>query len=261
MMQRMMQAPCPSVRNACRDCRRSVSYRVCGIDAVTWPGATCSVSPRRLLFRFARSSQLVAQHVGPRASTRAPHRLLAVFALLATVVVGACSDDDPFRSPATASNLITGVSLAVFSNGATAPAGLDLLGFRAVRPEIGINGTPNFQLAIDIDASGTLRLHPVLTLLNPPGGATTVGLQSIGSSFAELARAPTDGFVDDSAQVIAVGETYLFRFSAGTCVFGDPLYGKLELIAYDAVSRRATIRYLLNRNCGYRDLTEGLPVN
>ncbi len=176
-------------------------------------------------------------------------------------MLGACSDDDPFRSPATASNLITGVSLAVFSDGAAAPAGLDLLGFRAVRPEIGANGSPNFQLAIDVDAAGTLRLHPVLTLLNPPGGATTVGLLRTESSFTELARAPNDGFADDSAQVIRAGDTFVFRYVAGTCVFGDPLYGKIELTGYDAVSRRATVRYLLNRNCGYRDLTEGLPSN
>ncbi len=182
-------------------------------------------------------------------------------ALLATVVLGACSDDDPFRSPATSSNVITGVSLAIFSDGALAPAGLDLLGLRAVRPEIGPSGSPNFQLAIDVDASGTMRWFPVLTLLNPPGGATTVGLLRSASTFAELARAPEDGFADDSVQVIRTGDTFIFRYLAGTCVFGDPLYGKIEVTNYDAVSRRASVRYMINRNCGYRDLIEGLPAN
>lgn len=173
----------------------------------------------------------------------------------------ACGNDDPFRSPATISNVVTGVVVAPFSDATTAPAALDLVNLRAVRPEVSFIGAANFQLAFDADASGQLRLYPVNTLLSPPGGSAVVGLQRSESNFAALERAPSGGFVVDTAQTASIGETFIFRVTAGTCAFGDPLYGKLEIESYNAATRRATVRLLLNRNCGYRDLTEGLPTN
>ncbi len=181
--------------------------------------------------------------------------------MLALVTVSACSGDDPFRPAATVPNVTTGLSLATFSDGALAPSAIDLLNLRAVRPEVSVSGQVNFQIAIDVDAGGQLRLLPVLAVLSPPGGAISVGLARSAASFADLARAPTGGFVADSVVTTAVGETWLLEIQSGTCASNDPLYGKFVIDEVNTNTSRVFVRFVLNRNCGYRDLTEGLPRN
>lgn len=181
--------------------------------------------------------------------------------LAAALIVSACSQDDPFRPSATSANVITGVSLASFSTGAVAQSAIDLINLRAVRPEVQANGLVNFQLAVDLDVSGKVNLLPVLSVLNPPGGANTVGLARSTATFEALVRAPTGGFRPDTAMLADVGETILLEVQAGTCVYGDPLYGKLVVDGVNTATRRVILRFMLNRNCGYRDLTEGIPRN
>jgi hypothetical protein len=181
--------------------------------------------------------------------------------VLALVTVSACSDDDPFRASATVPNVTTGISLASFSTGTVAPSAIDLLNLRAVRPEVTGTGQVNFQIAVDLDAGGQLRLLPVLAVLSPPGGAQSVGLVRSNASFDALTRAPSGGFVADSAVTTAVGETWVVQLQSGTCIYNDPLYGKFVVDEVNTVTRRVFVRIVLNRNCGYRDLTEGLPRN
>jgi hypothetical protein len=181
--------------------------------------------------------------------------------LAAALIVSACSQDDPFRPSATSANVITGVSLASFSTGAVAQSAIDLINLRAVRPEVQANGLVNFQLAVDLDLSGKVNLLPVLSVLNPPGGANTVGLARSTATFEALTRAPTGGFRPDTAMMADVGETIVLQLQAGTCVYGDPLYGKLVVDGVNTATRRVILRFMLNRNCGYRDLTEGIPRN
>lgn len=181
--------------------------------------------------------------------------------VLALVTVAACSDDDPFRASATVPNVTTGLSLAAFSTGTVAPSAIDLLNLRAVRPEVTSTGQVNFQLAVDITATGQIRLLPVLSVLSPPGGANSVGLARSTAAFADLARAPTGGFVADSAFTAVVGETWLVQLQSGTCIYNDALYGKLIVDEVNPITKRVFVRMVLNRNCGYRDLTEGLPRN
>lgn len=151
--------------------------------------------------------------------------------------------------------------MAAFSTGAIAPSALDLVNSRVVRPELGGTGTVNFHLALDLDASGKVKLLPILTLLAPPTGGTSVGLLKAGADFDAITRAPNSGFVADSAVTAEVGETWFVRVQAGLCVYGEPFYGKLEVDGVNTETRRLIVRFLINRNCGYRDLTLGLPRN
>ncbi len=175
--------------------------------------------------------------------------------------MAACSDDDPFRPEATTPNVVTGLGVAALSTGAIAPTAIDFLNLRAVRPSLDGSGAVNFQLALDLDAQGQVRLLPVLAMLSPPTGSASVGLLRTDTEFDALARAPTGGFVTDSAVTAAVGETWVVRLTAGLCVYGDPLYAKFVVDGVNQTTRRLAVRFLINRNCGYRDLTEGLPRN
>lgn len=222
--------------NACSDSVCSVSYRVCPCCL------SRSFQRRPLLLKITESWR-------------------AMVGVLCLMTVSACSDDDPFRASATVPNVTTGISLASFSTGTVAPSAIDLLNLRAVRPEVTSTGQVNFQIAVDVDAGGQIRLLPVLSLLSPPGGAISVGLGRSVADFDDLARAPTGGFVADSAVTTRVGETWLVQLQSGTCVNRDPLYGKLVVDEVNTSTKRVFVRLILNRNCGYRDLTLGLPRN
>lgn len=185
-------------------------------------------------------------------------RLLAL-ALLATMA--ACDQTDPFRGVASSENVITGLGMAALSTGATAPTALDFFARNAVRPAVDATGAANFQLALDIDAQGRVLLIPVSALLSTPSAPPSVGLVKSTAAFDQLGRAPTGGYVTDSTAVAAVGETWVFQIQAGLCTFRDPLYGKLIVDGVNQQTGRIAVRFLFNANCGYRDLTEGVPRN
>jgi len=221
------------------------------------PGRTAR---HRGSFREARLPHLSASSFFRTAAVSARIRRLLPVVLAATILT-ACSQDDPFRPIATTENVVSRLNVAALSGGIEAPSAVDFVNLRAVRPSLDATGGPNFQLAFDLAADGRVRLLPVLAMLNPPSGAGTVGLVRTGASFDDLGRAPTGGFVDDSTVTAALGEVWVVRINPGLCSFGDPFYAKLVVDEVDAVTRRLSIRFLINRNCGYRDLTVGLPRN
>ena len=182
---------------------------------------------------------------------------LAIAAAAAT----ACSQDDPFRPVATAQNSVSNFNLAALSTGVGLPSALDLVNLRTVRPSLDGAGTPNFQLAFDVTSDGRILLVPALRVVNPPGGATSVGLVRTNAAFDALERAPTDGFANDSTVTVAIGETWVVRIDPQLCSFGDAFFAKLVVDDVNALTRRMAVRVLINRNCGYRDLTVGLPRN
>lgn len=189
-------------------------------------------------------------------------RLASVVLALAGAVLGtACDQTDPFRGVATSENVITGLGLAALSTGTVAPTALDLLSRTAVRPVVDATGTPNFQLALDLDAQGRVLLIPVIALLDTPGRPVSVGLVRSSVPFDQLGRAPTSGFVTDSTVTAQVGETWVVQLQAGICTFRDPFYAKLVVDGVNPQTKRLAVRFLLNANCGYRDLTEGVPRN
>lgn len=180
---------------------------------------------------------------------------------VATTLVAACSQDDPFRPIATTESTVSSFTVTAVSAGVASPSALEFVNLRTVRPSLDATGGPNFQVAFDIAADGQIRLVPVLALVNTPTGAASVGLARTTTTFDALSRAPTGGFVSDSTVSTRIGETWVVRVDPRVCSFGDPFYAKLVVDDVNAVTRRLSIRVLINRNCGYRDLTEGLPRN
>jgi hypothetical protein len=86
-------------------------------------------------------------------------------------------------------------------------------------------------------------------------------LQRSDAAFTALERAPTRGFVNDTTLVVAAGQTVLVQLPGSGCFLGDPFYAKLVVDSVVVSERRLVVRSLVNRNCGYRALTEGLPRN
>ena len=217
----------------------------------------------------APSTGVVTASHCPRAVPRSHSSVRLVRSRVASLLLGgafvavaaACDQSDPFRGVATSENVVTGLGMAALSTGTAAPTALDLLSRTAVRPVIDGTGAANFQLALDVDGQGRVQLIPVLALLNPPAASVSVGLARSDVAFELLERAPTGGFVNDSTVSAEVGETWVVRLQAGLCSFGDPLYAKLVVDGINQQTRRLAVRFLLNANCGYRDLTEGVPRN
>ena len=58
---------------------------------------------------------------------------------------------------------------------------------------------------------------------------------------------------------IAVGERFIVRSRVVCTILGVPLYGKLEILAFQ--DSTVTFRMLVDENCGYKDLLPGLPDN
>jgi hypothetical protein len=129
------------------------------------------------------------------------------------------------------------------------------------RPQVLSNGSVNFEVAFDLTGDGKVRFIPARALVpQSPAGAPIVGLLRSSSAFGALTRAPERGYTDDSTMVVGVNEVVLVRLASAGCIYGEPYYAKVAVDSIIANERRIVLRTLVNRNCGYRALTEGLPT-
>jgi hypothetical protein len=79
-------------------------------------------------------------------------------------------------------------------------------------------------------------------------------------SFAQMTKAPSNGYVVSDTVPIAVGDFFYIRTTISACSFlSVPEYGKLQVLALDPVAHTVTIQVLANQNCGYRSLNPGRP--
>lgn len=183
--------------------------------------------------------------------------------LLATVLfVAGCGGGDPFRLQASFPNAERRFELYGLSGPSRLPAALDLFSERVVIPEV-IGQSANFELAFDIDSRGGVTVLPARLVAVPPSAPPVIELQVVSGTFDALTRAPTSGYVRDSSRTLAVGQVLAFSLptSPTQCTFSEPFYGKLVVDSVFVATRRIVLRTLVNRNCGYRALTVGLPTD
>jgi len=190
-------------------------------------------------------------------------RRALVFSVVAVAATLGCSDNSGFLSAATSQNTIRVNSVwAMTGTSSALPASYRFTTESLERPQLLTNGAVNFDVAFDLTGDGKVALYPVRVLVPlPPAGAPVVGLLKSTSTFPVLERAPDKGFVDDSTVLVGVGELVLIRLSGAGCIYGEPFYAKLSVDSVITAERRIVFRSLINRNCGYRALTEGLPKN
>ena len=127
----------------------------------------------------------------------------------------------------------------------------------AVRPEMG----EPFDFAFDIDSTGAAVLKPSGLL----GIVTAAGLLAPDKPYDELDRAPLDGYVSDSVFHLADGTVFVARSRSSSqfCSYlgSLPRYGKFRVLELNMVERFVRLETLVDLNCGYRNLEEGVPTS
>jgi hypothetical protein len=188
---------------------------------------------------------------------------LGTAALALAVGAAACGDSNGLTSPASFENTTRVFSVYALSGTSSAfPAAYQFTSESLIRPQLLSNGSINFDIAFDIGADGKVRIFPArLVVPSPPNGAPSIGVLRVAQPYEQVGRAPDKGFLIDSLAVAGVGETVVFEILASSCIYGESYYAKLAIDSIIASERRMVVRTLVNRNCGYRALSEGLPKN
>ena len=199
-------------------------------------------------------------------SNGAPRSARRALAFPATLLLAgglfACGDGNTsLYGVASSQNTIRITSVwALSGTPATLPAAYQFTTDSPARPQILTNGAVNFDVAFDIQADNRVSVLPVRTVVPlPPAGAPVIGLQRSAQPFDGTERAPDRNYVNDSTFVVAAGETLIIRLGNAGCIYGEPFYGKFVIDSVIRAERRLVMRSLVNRNCGFRALTEGLP--
>jgi len=180
-------------------------------------------------------------------------------AAVLVVAAAACSGGTQLPD---ATNLNVVDTVQVFALNGTAigtASAFDVVSGLVTRPEM----QEQYDFAFDVDSANRALLLPgnLSGLRN-----SSAGLQESATSFDEIVRAPVDDYVTDTALVLNMGTVFLARSRStdsfcSAYVGSIPRYGKFEVIELDLTARTVTFKFLVNLNCGYRDLMPGLPEN
>lgn len=168
-----------------------------------------------------------------------------------------CGDDITLPDPIFPNVVDTVTFAALTGTPVWQLSAIDLVTGQLVRLDLGAQ--VDFAFELDASAGAVLRSSTML------GRSTQAGIVLQSVPFDDILTAPEEGYVIDSLVPIEVGDVFVARsrFTQVGCLVAAqlPRYGKFEVLAIDTQARTAEFKRLLNRNCGYRDLQPGLPVN
>ena len=180
-----------------------------------------------------------------------------VSCLPALVVAAACSDNNSLPPPDSQNFVDTLTIGALEGTPISTPSGFSVEA-GAIRTDLSVN----FEFAYNVrrleDGTSERVFLPRATI-GIPSSTANPGLQRREETFDDLTRAPSNGYVSDSAVPVAVGDRFIVRSRVVCASLGVPKYGKLEILAFQ--DSTVTFRTLVNQNCGYKDLLPGLPDN
>ncbi|MEO8448870.1 MAG: hypothetical protein ABI647_03710 [Gemmatimonadota bacterium] len=167
---------------------------------------------------------------------------------------------DPFKlGPATITNTID--TLALFSVNGTAlnkPSAYNLSVKSAVL--LGIDATSTFDFLYYRDpVKGDVFLPLAAVNKNLASATGQAGFLRATETFDNIKVAQQVGYSSTDTVKIAVGDVLYVHSSNAICVLGIPYYAKLQILSIDAVERSVVFKILINTNCGYRGLEQGLP--
>ncbi|MEO7521197.1 MAG: hypothetical protein ABIW79_05220 [Gemmatimonas sp.] len=178
-------------------------------------------------------------------------------------VLSACGGGNGLTSPASVENVTRTYSVYALSGTASAlPAAFQFTSESLTRPQVLPSGSINFDVAFDIGTDGRVRILPARVVTpSPPNGSPSIGVLKVAGAFDALSRAPDRGYLSDSIAVAAIGDTYVFELRQSGCIYQEPFYAKLTVDSIITAERRIVFRSLVNRNCSFRGLSDGLPKN
>lgn len=183
-------------------------------------------------------------------------RYLTWFVVGAAVAMAGCSVDN-LRPTASILNAVDTVTLGALDGSAlTTPSAFSVANNTTVRTD----QSSNFDFAYNI-VSAQHELLPVQLLNLLTKSTTNPGFIRATVPFDSIFTAPLNGYVLDSAQVVAPGDVFVARSVILCSSTGTASYGKIEILSIDDSARTVTFRVLADVNCGYHDLQPGIPNN
>lgn len=119
----------------------------------------------------------------------------------------------------------------------------------------------SFDLAFDITAGGKLRVLPVKEVVNPLGGARSIGMLMPGLPYASIEAAPRTGYALDTILELEVGDAFVVQVPSQLCGFSQQpiIYAKFNVDTIVPADRRAFLSGRINPNCGFRSFADGVP--
>lgn len=179
--------------------------------------------------------------------------LVAPLALITAGALGACGGDDlPAASLENFEDTVT-IS-ALVGTPLIEPSAFSVADRQAIRTD----QSSSFDFAYNVDAGGKSVFLPREVLGLGSTTSANPGFLRTNLAFDAIVRAEQNGYIADDTVAVAEQERYYVR-SRITCALGVPLYGKIEILDVDTALRQITFRYLINGNCGYRNLEPGIP--
>lgn len=172
---------------------------------------------------------------------------------ISVAALAACGDPVSIRAQfETVADTVT--VFAVTGTPVIAPAALSTVRHEAVR----IEPARDFDIVFDIDDAGQAVLYPVQLV---GGSVGNTGIQKTTEDFDTIDEAPRTGYVRDSATVLGVGDVVIVEAEPLYCAatFNPTIYSKLIVDDIDVTTRTVRVRMVVDPNCGFRSLAEGIP--
>ena len=181
-------------------------------------------------------------------------KIIRITSVVSLAGFAACGDPTSIRANfETIADTIT--VFALTGTPLSVPTALNTFRHEAVRAE----ATSQYDVVFDIDPSGRVILYPPGAV----GGFGRAGLRTVSEDFDALETAPDSGFDSDDPLIIDAGQVVVIRAEPLECgnSLNPEIYTKLVVDNVDLGNRTITFRVRVNPNCGFRDLTEGVPDN
>jgi hypothetical protein len=120
-----------------------------------------------------------------------------------------------------------------------------------------------FDVAWDLGPAGEVIAYTPRMVANELAGVRRVGLLLAEGPFEAFTKAPASGFKYDSLLVVPTGKLLLVDVIEPACIntsiLGPNVRSKVQVDSVNLTRRAIYLRVLSNPNCGFRDLTPGLP--
>ena len=192
---------------------------------------------------------------------RTPFRRLAPAALIALAACGGDLTVPPATRPIT-QHIFT--LSALTGTAVNTPSAYDLL----LTTEVFTHQTSSFDFAFDIGPDSAFNLGTTgdtIAVLLPRGAmgfTSDGGLQHTPLALDSVVLAPVTGYETIRPTRVRSGDVLVEASRLQQCEFGilSPRYSKMEIQAISLATRTILIRMIIDPNCGYRQLTSGIPT-
>ena len=189
-------------------------------------------------------------------------RFFSLGVLGVAIVAGACTDPIHIRAQDITS--VDTLTVAALSGTLPSqPSGIDI----ARRQAVVVDGSAQFDLALDIVSATEVRIIPVKLVVTSLSGVRLVGLKKEPGTFEALLTAPSGGYQQDSSTTVKPGDLVVIQttraLSGEFCQFAiSPyLYAKLSVISIDVAARTIRFQLGVDPNCGFRSFQPGIPTS